>query len=368
MHLKAFNKNYFQDFSFPVNTFPSEITLSVNGVALVPCKDYIAEASSGSGKGEFNAYVISNHYRHVKEDILSALAYAHKHEQAIVFDFDSVTEDDTKFFRFLKENELAKDNRPAAIILIENKKLTMDVSKKQLSYPVLTVLRSALKDSVLKVSFDVSAKLINEFGAHNVAAYIKGSQYPDSFIVFTAHYDHLGQMGREVYFPGANDNASGIAMLLNLANWYSKKENRPSCSVAFIAFAGEEPGLLGSHYFAEYPLLPLNRMKFLINMDLLGTGEEGMMVVNATEFPQQFAVLDSINNAKKYLVKIGQRGKARNSDHYWFTEKGVPSFFFYTLGGIAAYHDVYDRPETLPLTEFEDVFRLIIDFTTAINK
>ena len=157
-------------------------------------------------------------------------------------------------------------------------------------------------------------------------------------------------------------------MLLNLADYYSKKENQPKCSVAFIAFAGEELGLLGSKYFAAHPLLPLSEMKFLVNLDLLGTGDEGMMVVNATEFPRKFALLDSINTAKKYLIKIGQRGKSRNSDHYWFTEKGVPSFYFYTLGGIKAYHDIYDKAETLPLTKFEDVFRLIVDFNSAIQK
>lgn len=159
-----------------------------------------------------------------------------------------------------------------------------------------------------------------------------------------------------------------MALLLNLANYYSKKENQPKCSIAFIAFAGEEAGLLGSKYFAGHPSIPLNEIKFLVNLDLLGTGDEGMMVVNATEFPRQFALLDSINNVKKYLMKIGQRGKAANSDHYWFTEKGVPSFYFYTLGGISAYHDIYDKAETLPLTKFEDVFRLIIDFTFALQK
>ena len=92
-------------------------------------------------------------------------------------------------------------------------------------------------------------------------------------------------MGKDVYFPGANDNASGVAMLLNLANYYSKKENQPKCSIAFIAFAGEEAGLLGSKYFSEHPLIPLNKMKFLVNLDLLGTGDEGMMVVNATCIP-----------------------------------------------------------------------------------
>ena len=66
------------------------------------------------------------------------------------------------------------------------------------------------------------------------------------------------------------------------------------------------------------------------------------------------------------MVKINARGKAANSDHYFFTEKGVPAFFFYTLGGIKAYHDVYDKPETLPLTEHEDLFRLVVRFNERL--
>jgi hypothetical protein len=68
------------------------------------------------------------------------------------------------------------------------------------------------------------------------------------------------------------------------------------------------------------------------------------------------------------IVKINARGKAANSDHYFFTEKGVPAFFIYTLGGIKAYHDVFDRPETLPLNEYDDLFKLIIGFNKSLIK
>jgi hypothetical protein len=372
LHLQSFNNNYFQNFSFPVNTFPFDVELTINGKALIAGKDYIVEAPSGKGKGDYGGITASNHYNHSKEEVAGYLYYCHKNRKDIVFDYDSLTRDDAKFLQALKQTELPKEERPPAVFIIENKKLTMDVSEKEFSYPVFTVLRSALPASggagISDLSFKVSPKLIKDFKTHNIIGYIRGSQYPDSFIVYTAHYDHLGQMGKDVYFPGANDNASGIAMLLNLASYYDKKENQPACSIAFIAFAGEEAGLLGSKYFSEHPLFPLSEMKFLINLDLLGTGDEGMMVVNATTFPKQFALLDSINNAKHYLIKIGQRGKAANSDHYWFTEEGVPSFYFYTLGGIAAYHDIYDKPETLPLTAFDNVFLLIVDFTSALQK
>ena len=130
----------------------------------------------------------------------------------------------------------------------------------------------------------------------------------------------------------------------------------------FIAFSGEELGLFGSKYFTEHPLLPLEAIRFLINVDMVGTGEKGITVVNATEHLKEFALLNKINDEKKYLSKINSRGKAANSDHYFFAEKGVPAFFIYTQGGIDAYHDVNDVAKTLPLTEFEDLFRLLRDW------
>ncbi|HSU52263.1 MAG TPA: hypothetical protein VLJ41_16770, partial [Segetibacter sp.] len=70
----------------------------------------------------------------------------------------------------------------------------------------------------------------------------------------------------------------------------------------------------------------------------------------------------------KYLVKINARGKAANSDHYWFSEKGVPAFFIYTMGGIKAYHDLYDVAATLPFNEYEDLFKLILGFNQKLMQ
>ena len=73
-------------------------------------------------------------------------------------------------------------------------------------------------------------------------------------------------------------------------------------------------------------------------------------------------VYDQILWDINFIKEIKQRGKARNSDHYWFSEKGVPCFFIYTLGGIKAYHDVFDIEKTLPLTGYTNVFRLLTGF------
>ncbi|MBI3500875.1 MAG: M28 family peptidase [Bacteroidetes bacterium] len=217
-----------------------------------------------------------------------------------------------------------------------------------------------------KDSIEVEIKYFSDYQTQNILSYIKGSQYPDSFIVFSAHYDHLGQKGKDVYFPGANDNASGCAMLLNLAKYYS--QHPPKYSVAFMSFGGEEVGLLGSKYYVEHPLFPLKQIKFLVNMDIMGTGDEGIKVVNATEHKKEFDELVKINTAKNLLPVVSPRGKAANSDHYFFEEAGVKTFFIYTLGGIKAYHDIYDRPETLPLTKFEEVYKLLLDFTSYLQQ
>ena len=174
----------------------------------------------------------------------------------------------------------------------------------------------------------------------------------------------ITESGTRVPFTWANDNASGVALLLNLARYYAA--NPQPYTMGFICFAGEEAGLIGSKYFTEHPLLPLKKIRFLVNTDLAGTGEEGITIVNATEFPKEFELMNAINKEHKLVSNINVRGKAANSDHYHFSEKGVPAFFFYTLGGIKAYHDVFDKPETLPLNEHTDLFELVVKFNNKL--
>ncbi|MDP4204980.1 MAG: M28 family peptidase, partial [Bacteroidota bacterium] len=183
-------------------------------------------------------------------------------------------------------------------------------------------------------------------------------------IVVTAHYDHLGKMGKEVYFPGANDNASGVAMLLNLAKHYS--EVKPKYSMVFIALSAEELGILGAKAYTDAPLTDLRKIKFLINFDLAGTGDEGIKIVNGSVFKEKFDLLSKINQANSLLPKVNIRGAACNSDHCAFYKKGVPCFYIYTQGGIQAYHDIYDKSETLPLTKFVNYCTLMIKFFDSL--
>lgn len=314
-------RDYEQPFTFNANTFPGMMDLSINGTALVPGRDFIIGPASRGVKGE-----------------------------------GTLVQKDSIHFIDLK-------NR---VVVELQDKLTWSVEQGAADFTLVQVDRKALKGVPASISIDEENKLVEGFKANNICGVVKGTVKPDSVIVFTAHYDHLGGMGNKTYFPGANDNASGVSLLLSLARYYALHPQR--YTMAFICFSGEEAGLLGSKYFTENPLVPLTSIRFLINLDLLGTGEEGIMVVNATVYPKEYGILKQLNEQNHYLVKVASRGKAANSDHYFFTEKGVPAFFIYTMGGIKAYHDVFDISKTLPLNEYNHVFKLLVGFNAALMK
>jgi aminopeptidase YwaD len=313
--------SYLQEFSFPVNTFPGKMDVMVSDKKLVPGKDFIVSAESKGVKASGTL----------------------------------VKKDSTHFVD------------PANRIMVSvEKKLTMSVSSDVADYTQIQILKGAVASDPASIKVNIENKLVNNFKTSNVVGVVKGTDKPDSVIVITAHYDHLGGLGADTFFPGANDNASGVSMLLNLARHYS--QNPQPYTIAFICFSAEEAGLIGSKYFTEHPIIPMEKMRFLINLDLAGTGDDGITVVNASVFSREFEILKSINKEQNYFAVIKSRGKAANSDHYWFTEKGVRAFFIYALGGIKAYHDVDDRAETLPLTEYDDLFQLIVRFNERIMK
>jgi aminopeptidase YwaD len=249
-------------------------------------------------------------------------------------------------------------------------KLTASLADYQTAQPRLEVLASKWRYGPhpppgLRVQCQVEAKLQRNYQAQNLAAVVRGRTQADSFLVVSAHYDHLGMMGKTAYFPGANDNASGVALLLELAAYYARPENRPACSVAFLLFGAEEAGLVGSRYFVQHPLLPLAGVKFLVNLDLLGTGEQGATVVNGRLLEAPYRRLVALNDAHHYLPALAPRGRAANSDHFPFSEVGVPAFFIYTRGGSTAYHDVNDLPAALSLAGFRGAFGLVRDFLNS---
>lgn len=235
--------------------------------------------------------------------------------------------------------------------------------KRNLAYIYMKADKITDKDKSVELYY---SNELTEYNHYNVCGMIPGTEFPDQYIVLTCHYDHLGAMGEDVYFPGAHDNASGCAFVLNMAKYF--REHPCKYSVVFLFFSGEESGLLGSKHFVENPLIPLDNIKYLINFDLLGGGDEGIMLVNSTEGKELelYKHLMDINEDLQLVPKIAQRSNAANSDHYFFTEKKVPAIFMYTMGGkVGGYHDTSDTNENCSLTMFDNIFKL---FTTLIEK
>jgi aminopeptidase YwaD len=312
-----FSTGYYQWFDFNVNTFPNKILVKVNNKLLKPGEDYIISPESNSLKGKFTL---------TKKDSVTYFSEA----------------------------------GALPLVLSVHKKLTFGVSDYAANYCRVELLDKKELKEIKSAEVNIQNKILVKYINKNICAYVNGKQNNDTMIVYSAHYDHLGGLGKKVYFPGANDNASGVSVLLNLVKHY--KEYAPKYKTVFIFFAGEEAGLIGSKYFVESKVIDLKKIKFLVNLDLLGTGDDGIMVTNGYLHEKEFNLINDINKEKNLVKEVKRRGKAQNSDHYWFTEAGVPAFFIYTLGGIKAYHDIYDVEKTLPLTDYVDVVKLITEF------
>ncbi len=327
--LRPAGGSFLQEFPLRQNVFPGAQALYLNGRKLQPGRDFIPAPASPPRKGTFR---------------LDSLPESSSGNALLL-------RDKKEFFPALGQPV------PALIIRIQAK-LTHSLAGEPKGIPEIRVLDSLLKpkDTLVKVSLHSEDRTLSSF---NVMGMVKGTVIPDSFLVICAHYDHLGKFG-SAWFPGANDNASGVALLLELAREIARKPLRHS--VLFVAFSGEEAGLLGSGFMAEDPPVPLANIRFLFNLDLFGYGEKGATVVNATLHPQEFSRLLSLNDSCRCLPEIKARGKAANSDHFPFSEKGVPAFFMYLMGGPGYYHDVHDRPETLSMKGMRGSFRLLLDF------
>jgi hypothetical protein len=248
-----------------------------------------------------------------------------------------------------------------AALLIEEAQLppqSLAGSEYERNFTVIYLRAGLLKRTHKSITVDLDNRHAL-FVTQNVCAIERGAV--DSFVVFTAHYDHLGMMGEQVYYPGAHDNASGCAAVLDLARYFH--HNPIKYHVLYILFSGEESGLLGSRYFVENPLIDLSKIRLLINLDMLCGGSDGLMLENVMSidsgrFYQSMAM---INEQFQYHKNLKVRDNAPNSDHYPFTVKGVPAMFIYTLGGrYGGYHAPSDSCEQCGLEEYEQTVRLII--------
>ena len=185
----------------------------------------------------------------------------------------------------------------------------------------------------LRANFDVKSTLRN-VASRNVIAKVEGSDpsVKDQYVIYTAHWDHLGRdpklKGDQIY-NGAVDNASGTAALLELAREFAK--NKPRRTVLFLSVTAEEKGLLGSKYYAEHPLYPLNRTLADINIDTVNVWGKtrDIGVVGMGESTLEDILADAAKAQGRVLVQEAEpeKGHYFRSDHFEFARAGVPALY-----------------------------------------
>lgn len=227
---------------------------------------------------------------------------------------------------------------------------------------------------LIKAKIDIlQKKSVRAVKGQNMIAFIEGTDRKDEIISLTAHYDHIGMRGKEV-FNGADDNASGTSAVMEIAATLQKLKSEgkgPSRSVLCMLVTGEEKGLLGSLYYVNNPLFPLSETKAEINVDMIGridpkygTDENYIYVIGSDRINPVLHELNVSVNQTYSQLKLDHTFNSEldpnrfyyRSDHYNFAEKGIPSIFFFS--GV---HDDYHRVT-------DDAFKINYSKTTKIAR
>ena len=216
----------------------------------------------------------------------------------------------------------------------------------------------------------------------NVVAIIKGSEKPDEYVIITAHLDHVGVTDGEIY-NGADDDGSGTVALLEIAEAFKKAADKgkgPKRSIVFLHVTGEEKGLLGSAYYADNPIYPLENTVVNLNVDMIGRidptrrekNRDYVYLIGSDHDSVDLHNLSEQTNAESVNMTLDYRFNDKDdpnrfyyrSDHYNFAKNGIPIIFYFT-GTHADYHQPSDTPDKIEYDLLELRSKLI--FYTAWN-
>jgi len=202
--------------------------------------------------------------------------------------------------------------------------------------------------------------------SENVVAFIEGIEFPDEYIVISAHYDHVGNINGEIY-NGADDDASGTSAVMEIARLFQENKlagNGPKRSIVFLHCTGEEFGLHGSRYYTNNPLFPLENTVANLNIDMIGRTDKKHLnsknyiyLVGSDKLSRELHELSEKTNEKYTNLKLDYEFNAENhpeqiyyrSDHYNFAVKNIPVIFYYS-----GTHEDYHMPtDTVDKIEFD---------------
>ena len=200
--------------------------------------------------------------------------------------------------------------------------------------------------------------------SENVVAFIKGSEKPDEIVVISAHYDHLGIDADGEVYNGADDDGSGTVAVMAIAEAFQKaveEGNGPKRSILFLHFTGEEKGLLGSKYYANFPIFPLENTVADLNIDMIGRSDEAhkndpnyVYLIGSDKLSTELHNLSEEMNDKftklnldyKYNEESDPNRFYYRSDHYNFAKNNIPVIFYFN-GTHENYHRISDTPDKI---------------------
>ncbi len=233
-----------------------------------------------------------------------------------------------------------------------------------------------------KFTLPITLKLLktNLIISNNVIGILEGKGADKEYLIVCGHYDHLGKIGRRIY-NGADDNASGISVLLEVARAIQKlKESgfQLDRSIVFIGFGAEEIGLLGSKHYVDHPIFPLAKTKAVFNMDMVGRAKKDkhgaeLYLIGS---PKVVEVTTAIAQTHHKNLRINlaynnpetdiHQFKSRSDQHY-FLEKKVPAIFLFT-GTHSDYHKTDDDWEKINLESLQEISQLLLKSVVYFSK
>ncbi|MCD6321666.1 MAG: M28 family peptidase, partial [Clostridiales bacterium] len=266
---------HIQPVSYKINIPQKTPFCVINGDTLRPGYDFIPHPFCPPVNKEFSNEEIELFDRNALEKIKDSLSLS------------SVSQ----VKRYLMKKRKKKDSR--SLLLFSEERPIISRQSNQYVHPAYQVCESLIPDTIHSV-YVMNEVIFKKTRTNNVIAVIEGITMPDSVICISAHYDHMGGLG-DVYYPGANDNASGVAVLLALARYYA--EIPPPMTLVFCFFTGEEQGLKGSWKYVRNPILPLKQVMMAVNLDMVGSGLNGYGIVAGNDWPEDVSIFEDIREA-----------------------------------------------------------------------
>jgi hypothetical protein len=233
-------------------------------------------------------------------------------------------------------------------------------------------IHQKIDETLTAQSFEIPGKTITmetvldaeKFPTQNVVGFLEGVD-PDlkkEIIVIGAHYDHVGVSNDSIY-NGADDNASGTAGVMEIAEAFTQCKTRPKRSLLFMTFAGEEKGLFGSRYYADDPLLPIENTIVMLNLDMISRNDTNeVAIIGSPTSSDLKAINEQANETIGMELAYDQERYFLNSDHYSFYRKDIP-VLFYNSKMTPDLHKPSDDPEKIIPVKMAKIGRLV--FATA---